>query len=162
MESGMLQSFCDWLSSTSLSLTIQTVMWIIPAVQTVHILCVAVVMSSMAMLDFRLIGLAGKGQSVSRMVSRFVPWVWGALPVLLATGTILIIGEPSRELLNPYFRAKMAMLATVIVITLYVQRKNTKDAGYWEARRAAAALTGFASLLLWVGIVSAGRWIAYY
>jgi hypothetical protein len=48
------------------------------------------------------------------------------------------------------------------VITSFVQRKNGKDAGYWEARRAAAALIGLASLLLWVGIISAGRWIAYY
>jgi len=158
----MLQSFCDWLSNTSLSLTIQTVMWIIPAVQTVHILCVAVVMSSMAMLDLRLVGMAGKRRSVSQMVSRLVPWVWGALPVLLTTGVILIVGEPSRELLNPYFRAKMAMLATVIVITLVVERKNAKDPDYWESRGPAAALTGLASLLLWVGIITAGRWIAYY
>ena len=158
----MIQSFCNWLSSTSLSLTIQTVMWIIPAVQTVHILCVAMVMSCMAMLDLRLIGVAGKRQSVSRMVSRFIPWVWGALPVLLATGIILIIGEPSRELLNPYFRAKMLMLAIVIAITFVVQRQNNKDATFWEARRERAALAGVVSLLLWVGIITAGRWIAYY
>ena len=158
----MLQQFCDWLSNTPLSLKIQTIMWIIPAVQTVHILCVALVMSSMAMLDLRLMRLAGLRQTVSATVVRFVPWVWGVVPVLLATGTILIIGEPSRELLNPYFRAKMAMLATVLVITLIVQRKNKHDAGYWEMRTWAAKVTGLASLLLWVGIVSAGRWIAYF
>jgi uncharacterized membrane protein SirB2 len=158
----MIESFCNWLSNTSLSLTIQTVMWIIPAVQTVHILCVAIVMSSMAMLDLRLIGIAGRRRSIAQMVSRLVPWVWGALPVLLTSGIVLIVGEPSRELLNPYFRAKMAMLATVIVITLLVQRQNRKDANYWEGRRTAARWTGLASLVLWVGIVTAGRWIAYY
>jgi len=158
----MIQSFCDWLSNTPLSLTIQTVMWIIPAVQTVHILCVAIVMSCMAMLDLRLVGVTGRRQSISLVVRRFVPWVWGALPVLLASGTILIIGEPARELLNPYFRAKMMMLVSVTVITLVVQRQNKKDANYWESRRAAAATAGLASLLLWVGIVTAGRWIAYY
>jgi len=158
----MIESFCNWLSNTSVSLTIQTVMWVIPAVQTVHILCVAIVMSSMAMLDLRLLGVAGRRQSISQMVSRFVPWVWGALPVLLTSGIVLIIGEPSRELLNPYFRAKMVMLATVIVITFVVQRRNKKDANYWEGRRVAAAWTGLTSLLLWVGIVTAGRWIAYY
>ncbi|HXW63221.1 MAG TPA: DUF6644 family protein [Candidatus Acidoferrales bacterium] len=162
MNDSVIESFCDWLSTTALSLTIQTVMWIIPAVQTVHILCVAIVMSCMAMLDLRLIGISGRRHSISQVVSRFVPWVWGALPVLLASGITLIIGEPSRELLNPYFRAKMVMLATVIVITLAVERQNKKVANYWEERRAAAAWTGLASLLLWVGIVTAGRWIAYY
>jgi uncharacterized membrane protein SirB2 len=158
----MIQSFCDWLSNTSLSLTIQTVMWIIPAVQTIHILCVAIVMSCMAMLDLRLIGVAGKRQPISRMVSKFVPWVWGALPVLLTTGIILTIGEPSRELLNPYFRAKMLMLAIVIGITFVVQRQNKKDTSFWELRRGTAAIAGAFSLLLWVGIITAGRWIAYY
>jgi len=157
-----LQNFCDWLSNTSISLTIQTITWIIPAVQTVHILCVALVMSCMAMMDLRLIGVAGRKYSMSRTVSRFVPWVWCAVPVLLATGIILIIGEPSRELLNPYFRTKMASLAVVILITFFVQWQNTKDANYWEARKIAAGAAGVVSLLLWVGIVTCGRWIAYY
>jgi hypothetical protein len=95
------------------------------------------------------------------MVHRFVPWVWWTLPVMAFTGAILIVGEPNRELLNPYFRAKMAMLLTVIVITLGVQLLNRKYA-YWESRRGLAILAGSASLLLWVGIVTAGRWIAYY
>jgi uncharacterized membrane protein len=156
-----MQAFCDWLSNTRLSLTIQTVLWIIPAVQTIHILCVAIVMSSMAMLDLRLLGLAGRRKSISYTVHRFVPWVWWVLPIMAATGTVLIIGEPSRELLNPYFRAKMLMLATVILITLAVQLLNNKKA-YWETRKGASILAGSVSLLLWVGIVTAGRWIAYY
>src|ERR1700722_15446847 len=109
----MIEHFCDWLSNTQMSLTIQTVDWIIPAVQTIHILCVALVMSSMAMLDLRLMRLAGVQKQTSKVVARFVPWVWYVIPVLLGTGAILIIGEPSRELLNPYFRAKMVMLAAV-------------------------------------------------
>jgi hypothetical protein len=157
----VVQSFCDWLSNTPLSLKIQTVLWIIPAVQTIHILCVAIVMSTMAMLDFRLVGLAGRNQPISRTVNRWVPWVWGTLPVMLLTGCILIIGEPTRELMNPYFRAKMVMLLVVVAITLLLHVKN-KDAAYWQTKALAAKFAGSVSLLLWVGIVAAGRWIAYY
>jgi hypothetical protein len=149
-----VQAFCDWLSNTPVSLKIQTILWIIPAVQTVHILCVSLVLSSMAMLDLRLMGLAARRQPVSRMIGRFVPWVWRGLAVLATTGAILITGEPERELLNP-------VLATVIVITLIVQRLSRKNDTYWETRKVAARLAGFVSLLLWIGIVSAGRWIAY-
>jgi len=157
----MIQAFCDWLSNTPFSLKIQTILWIIPAVQTIHILTVSFVFSSMAMLDLRLMGLAGRGQPVSRMVRRFTPWIWYALIVLTSTGAILIIGEPERELLNWAFRAKMLMLATVALITLLVQRRAEKNEAYWETRTTAARLVGFVSLLLWIGIVSAGRWIAY-
>lgn len=157
----MLPNFCNWLSNTPLSQKIQNVLWIIPAVQTVHILCVAIVMSTMAMLDMRLAGLAGRSQPVARAVSRWVPWVWGTLPVMLLTGCILIIGEPTRELMNPYFRTKMAMLAVVVIITAFVHVRN-KNKTYWDHRAVAAKFAGGFSLLLWVGIVAAGRWIAYY
>jgi uncharacterized membrane protein SirB2 len=157
-----MEHFCDWLSNTNFSMTIQTVAWIIPAVQTVHILCVSIVMSSMAMLDLRLVGVAGRSQPISRMVQRFVPWVWWTLPVLALSGSILIIGEPTRELLNPYFRTKMVLLAIVILITLTVQLRNRSNAQFWETRRVPAILLGAVSLLLWVGIITCGRWIAYY
>ncbi|HTW23309.1 MAG TPA: DUF6644 family protein [Candidatus Baltobacteraceae bacterium] len=157
----VIQHFCDWLSNTPVSLKIQTILWIIPAVQTVHILSVSIVMASMAMLDLRLMGLAGKRQPVSRMVDRFVPWVWRVLVILFCTGVILTIGEPERELLNWAFRTKMAMVATVSLITLLVQQMNKRDATFWETRRFAAAAVGGVSLLLWVAIVTAGRWIAY-
>jgi len=157
----MVQAFCDWLSNTPLSLKIQTILWIIPAVQTVHILTVSIVLASMAMLDLRLMGLAGRQQPVSYMVSRFVPWVWRALIVLIATGVVLIIGEPERELLNIAFRAKMLMLAIVAIITWIVQRRTRTNATYWESRKTTATLLGFVSLLLWIAIVAAGRWIAY-
>jgi uncharacterized membrane protein SirB2 len=157
----MLQAFCDWLSNTHVSLTIQTQLWIVPAVQTVHILCVSLVMSSVAMLDLRLMGFVGRRQPISRMVTRLLPWVWYSLIILAATGVILIVGEPTRELPNAAFQAKMVMLVTVIWITLLIQRQSKKDATYWETRRVSAALVGVFSLLLWVGIVTAGRWIAY-
>ena len=157
----MVQAFCDWLSNTPVSLKIQTVVWIIPAIQTVHILSVSIVMASMAMLDLRLMGIAGKRQPISRMVDRFVPWVWRVLLILFTTGAILTIGEPSRELLNWAFRTKMVMVASVSLITLAVQLMNRRDATFWENRRIAAAVVGVVSLLLWLAIVTAGRWIAY-
>lgn len=158
----MLRAFCDWLSNTPISMAIQDAFWVIPTVQTVHIVSIAVVMASMAMLDLRLVGIFGRGQSVDTVAHRFLPWVWSAVLVLLATGSILIIGEPGRELLNAMFWLKMSMLACVLVITgtfQYLLRSN--GSAFWERRRLTAATVGIVSLLLWVSIVGAGRWIAY-
>jgi hypothetical protein len=55
----------------------------------------------------------------------------------------------------------MAMLGTVILITVVIQQQSKKNATYWETRHVGAKLIGLVSLLLWVGIVTAGRWIAY-
>jgi uncharacterized membrane protein SirB2 len=157
----MIQALCDWLSNTHVSLAIQSALWVVPAVQTVHILCVSLVMYSVAMLDLRLMGFVSRRQPIARMVGRLLPWVWYSLIVLAATGVILIVGEPTRELPNAAFQAKMAMLGTVILITVVIQQQSKKNATYWETRHVAARLIGLVSLLLWVGIVTAGRWIAY-
>lgn len=158
----MLRALCDWLSNTPLSMAIQDAFWVIPTVQTVHIVSIAVVMTSMAMLDLRLVGIFGRAQSVDAVAHRFLPWVWTAVLVLLASGSILIIGEPGRELLNVMFWLKMSMLACVLIITATFQYLLRSNGGaFWERRRVAAALVGIVSLLLWMSILAAGRWIAY-
>jgi uncharacterized membrane protein SirB2 len=133
----------------------------IPTVQTVHIVSIAIVMTSMAMLDLRLVGIAGRRQSLTEIGARFLPWVWGTLGVLLCSGTILIIAEPGRELINNVFWLKMSLLVGAVVLTLIFQTMLRRRNGFWEHHRAAAVLLGSVSLLMWVGIVGAGRWIAY-
>jgi hypothetical protein len=73
----------------------------------------------------------------------------------------LTITEPSRELLNAAFRAKMLMVLAMAGILRLVQVRLRQDPDYWGRRRAAAGSLGAASLLLAVSIIVAGRWIAY-
>jgi len=157
----VLSQFCAWLSATALSQHIQDAFWVIPTVQVVHIVSIAIVMTSMAMLDLRLVGVAGRRQSLPDMAARFLPWVWVALVVLLCSGSILIIGEPGRDLLNTVFWVKMSLLATAIVLTFTFQQMLRRSKTFWDRNRAAAVLLGSVSLVVWVGIVAAGRWIAY-
>jgi hypothetical protein len=157
----VIREFCEWLAATSLSQTIQDVSWIIPTVQTIHIVSIAIVMTSMAMLDLRLLGIAGRRQTMTEMAARFLPWVWVTVIVLLCSGSILIIGEPGRDLQNVVFWTKMSLLVTALLLTYVFQTMLRRDTGFWERNRAAAVALGSVSLVIWVGIVAAGRWIAY-
>jgi len=159
-----LESFCTWLAATAASQAIQTIEWIIPTVQTVHILAVAAVMTSVLMIDLRLMGLAGRDQTVAAVAKRYLPFIWWPLPVLLATGAILIIAEPARALQNPVFVLKMGLLVAAAAVTLACQVPLRRNASFWElsaGRRRAAVLIASVSLPLWVAILFAGRWIAY-
>ena len=159
-----LDSFCNWLAATSLSQTIQTVGWIIPAVQTIHILAVAVVVTSALMIDLRLLGVRGNDQSIAGVANRFLPFIWWPLPVLLASGALLIVAEPARSLENPVFILKMGLLLAAAAITLACQVPLQRNAAFWEmspGRKRAAGLIASVSIPLWVAIVCAGRWIAY-
>jgi hypothetical protein len=86
--------------------------------------------------------------------------------VLAVSGSILIVGEPKRALGNPAFLAKMCMLATAIAVTLSIRavlKRDLADGGtdLAPAHFTAARIMGLMSLVLWVGIVVAGRLIAY-
>jgi len=156
---------CAWLEQTSLSHTIQVMSWIIPTVQTVHILAIAAVAGSALMIDLRLIGVLAADQSPRDVSARFLPFVWWPLLVLLATGAIMIIGEPARSLKNPAFQLKMTLLVAVLVVTLLIQRLLRRDPAFGDrgrGQRRTAVAIAVLSMLLWCSIIFAGRWIAYY
>src|SRR6185437_930925 len=105
-----------------------------------------------------------RAQPIAALSQRFLPWIWYVIPVLLVTGTLLIIGEPTRSVTNPAFALKMLMLITVSALTLTIERPLRRDPLYWESsggRRATVVSLAIVSLVLWTGIVFAGRWIAY-
>ena len=160
-----LNEICVWIDQTALSQAIQVTKWAVPAVQTIHILAIAVVASSALMLDLRLIGVFWANRPMKDVTARFLPLVWWPLLVLLATGVIMIIAEPARSLKNPAFQLKMALLIAVLIVTLlfqYFQRRNAAFGDPRSGRRAIAATLAIVSLLLWSSIIFAGRWIAYF
>jgi hypothetical protein len=159
-----IHTFAEWLGGTPLSTLIQNVTWIIPAVQSVHILSIAIVISSAFMVDLRLLGAVGRGQPTAAYVTRFLPWIWVTLVVLLVSGSILIIGEPSRSLENPAFQLKMVLLIFAMLATAALHRPIGQDPAYWEltsGRKAAGKAIAVLSICFWCGIIFAGRWIAY-
>jgi hypothetical protein len=159
-----MRQFGQWLADTAVSSTIQNVPWIIPAVQTVHILCVALVMAAIFIVDLRILGVLARAQALAVLAHRHLTWIWYLLPVLFLSGAILIIGEPARSLLNPAFGAKILLLILASLLTLALQRPLRYAAGVWESspqRRAAARGIAVLSLVLWSCTVFAGRWIAY-
>ena len=96
-----LNAICVWIDQTQLSQAIQATSWVVPTVQTVHILAIAVVASSALMIDLRLLGVFWTDRPMKDVFSRFLPLVWWPLLILFATGFIMIIGEPARSLKNP-------------------------------------------------------------
>src|SRR5215470_11778612 len=113
--------FTDWLSRTSVSIAIQAHEWVIPTVQSIHIVAIGIVLASVFMIDLRVLGLAGRDQSLRETTGRFGPWLTGALCVLLATGVLMVIGEPARELLAFSFWLKMFLVALGSVIAAVFQ-----------------------------------------
>lgn len=149
---------------TGVSVAFQSANWFVPTVQTVHIISIAILLTSVYVVSFRLIGVTRGAQPLSVLIAKSTPWVWTTLCVLLGTGILLTITEPARELLNWVFRLKMLMVVALASILLFVQIRLRRSPEYWTespARRLAARAIGIAAVIIGAGIVTAGRWIAY-
>jgi hypothetical protein len=158
-----MERFALWLAGTSASDFVQKTLWLIPVVQTIHIICVALVFSSVVMIEFRILGVT-RSQTIEQTAHRFVPWIWIGIVVLALTGSVLIVGEPKRSLPSFEFQVKMALLAAAVVMTLAFERSVNRHARVWDREprgRTAVNALAIVALLVWCGVVIYGRWIAY-
>ena len=156
--------FAQWLAQTKLSLAIQTNLWVIPTVQSIHIACIGIVLASVFMIDLRIFGLAGRDQTLTQTTRRFGPWLWGALGVLLVTGVLMITGEPVRELLSLSFWLKMFLLTVGILLAITFQVTLRRNERHWEEaviNRGTTKSLAIVTLLVWCSIIVLGRLIAY-
>lgn len=135
-----------------------------PIVQTIHILSVAAIMGSAVIVDLKVLGLALPSQGRSELVRRLMPWTWRALAVLALTGGNFFLARPPSYVVNPVFRLKFTMLVPAVILAAIVHRTMADEEGFWQRTRLralAAKMVAALSLLLWIGVAMAGRWIAY-
>ncbi len=135
-----------------------------PIAQSVHIMGIAAVVGSIVMVDLRFLGLALRNQNVSEMIRRLLPWTWYALAANLATGLIFVLARPLRYFYNPVATFKFSVLLLAAALAFVVYRMNRREHGYWEQsadRLLVARVIAGVSLLLWIGVMLGGRWIAY-
>lgn len=144
--------------------TLGTVRGVAPIVQTIHILSVTALMASVVFVNLRVLGLAVPSQQLSEMIRRLMPWTWGGLLLLLLTGSTFVVALPDRYLHNPVLGIKISMLIPAVVLAVAFSRLSAREDNYWDAssaRRRRARVMASVSLLLWMAVVLAGRWIAY-
>ena len=160
-----MKAFATWLSATFPSVFIQEHnTWAIPTIQSIHIVGIALVMGSVLMIDLRILGWAGMDQTLGQTLRRFGPWLTGSLWLLLATGILMVIGEPVRELVTLSFWLKMALVAAGTVVAVIFQAALRRREPEWEDtlvhRRSIKGLA-ILTFLIWVSVIVLGRLIAY-
>ncbi len=159
-----LYSLCYWLGNTPLGSAIHNSTWMFPVIETVHLFGVVVLVGSASVLDLRLMGVAFKDYTVSRLAARFLPWIWAGFAVQVITGGLLFASEATKMYGSGVFRVKMLMIAAAGINALVFHFLAYRSVGTWERDPVAplsVRLAGVISVLLWFGIVGAGRWIAY-
>jgi hypothetical protein len=156
--------FCQWLDQTAVGSTIRQSLWLFPAIETVHLLGMAALVGTITVLDLRLLGWAMPQRRVSEVVARLLPWAWLGFGVQVVTGVLLFSSEAVKIYGNPAFRLKMLLLLLSGIQALIFQTVVSRKLPTWDDRPALpvmAKVMGMISILLWVAIVTAGRFIGF-
>jgi hypothetical protein len=135
-----------------------------PLIESVHVLSICLVVGSILVVDLRLLGLASINRPVSRITSGILPLTWSAFAVAVASGLLLFISNATKYLENGYFVAKIFLICAAGLNMAVFHAISAKDLPRWENEAALplpARLAGGLSILLWVSVVTCGRWIGF-
>jgi hypothetical protein len=160
LRSTQLTELALWISDTGASMWIVTHFWAIPIIQVIHILAISASFASILMINARMFGIAGSS-SMAETSNRYIRVLWWALVVLILSGLGMIIGEPVRGLINPYFWIKMGLVVFGILIVIWFHRGVLKHVAAGRDIVATDKATAVFLVILWMVIMYCGRFIAY-
>jgi hypothetical protein len=112
----------------------------------------------------RLMGLTFRDEPVSKLARRFLPWAWAGFLIQVITGLLLFSSEATKMYGNIGFDIKMLLILVAGINAFVFHEISYRSVGKWDNDPVApigARAAGLISILLWFGIVAAGRWIAY-
>jgi hypothetical protein len=156
-----LLSFCQWLEKTPAGVSMRQSSWVFEVMETTHTLGIILVAGTIMLVDLRLLGLGLRREPLREVVSRIVPWTMGGFCLMFCTGAWLFAGEASKLYYSPAFRVKLALLALAGLNALIFHLTVYRSVAEWDGVPARARMAGLLSLVLWIGIIAAGRSIAY-
>ena len=132
-----------------------------PILQTIHLLSIVAIMASALMIDLRILGLAVPSQEIQEMAQRLRYWAIGGVLGVFSSGVWFVLARPNRYFNNPVFQIKFALLVPALLCSYWIFRMAARIPSYWVKHVRAGKLLAAISLLLWIAVVLAGRWIAY-
>jgi hypothetical protein len=160
-----LLAFSQWCEQTSIGSYVRASLWAFPVIETIHIFGIICLVGSTSILDLRLIGLAFREDSVTKLAKRYMPWAWAGFAVQIVTGSVLFASEATKLYNNISFDCKMLFILLAGLNALVFHTLAYRKVAAWDDDAAAAPFSarfaGAFSILLWFAIVAAGRWIAY-
>jgi hypothetical protein len=162
-----LVDFALWLSAKEICEWVQSHSFMVPLLQIIHILAIAMGFGSVVLFNLRLVGKGGVGLTVPQAAQRYLPWMWWCLLLLLVSGIGMVLGDPVRLLVNPVFWIKIALFLAMLLISiahLSTVTRKVRASANWDATSGgsiAIRVSAYGLIILWLCIMAGGRFMAY-
>lgn len=150
-----------WIESSALSEWIRgECICAFPTIITIHTICMGLLAGGSSVIDLRILGFA-PGIPLER-TQGFLPVLWVAFAVNAVTGTILLIAYPTKQLTNPVFYTKVALIAFAVWLFYRVGKEIMHSPELEQKSMSAKAkVLAVASLASWIALIIAGRLLQY-
>jgi len=138
--------------------------WAFPVIETLHVMALATVYGTIAMVDLRMLGLTSRDVRMSRLTAEVLPWTWTAFAFAAISGSLLFISKGGTYWNSFDVRAKFLCMALAGVNMAIYQFGMHRRISEWDTNLPpprAVRLAGALSLTLWTAVVVFGRWIGY-
>jgi hypothetical protein len=152
-----------WLEATALSQAMRGSLWMYPIVEVVHILGFVILVGSVAMFDFRILGMS-KGLPVQRLGRHLLRWAVASLVLIVPAGLMMFSAHPQDFISNRIFVLKMLLIMMAALNAAMFHIGPYRSADQWDTQisaPASAKLHASLSLLIWIAVISCGRLLAY-
>ncbi|HWN84551.1 MAG TPA: DUF6644 family protein [Vicinamibacterales bacterium] len=159
-----MTALLDWVQQTGLAVQIRDSLFAFPLLESVHVIGLAIVFGTVAIVDLRLLGLASLDRPFGRLAGDTLKWTLGGFVVAAVTGTLMFITNAAVYFHNVYFRAKVVLLVLAALNALVFELTARRAVAEWDQApsppplaRAVATL----SLVIWIGVIVTGRMIGF-
>ena len=154
----------DWLQRTSVAVQIRDSLFTFPLLESIHVIGLALVFGTIAILDLRLLGVASTERAVSRLMADLLKWTWAAFALTAMTGALMFSTNAIVYFHNTFFRAKMILLVLAALNMLVFELTARRTMRRWDVTGPTppmAKVVATVSLVIWVGVIVAGRVIGF-
>jgi len=139
-------------------------MWVLQSpystILFLHSIGMALVAGFSAVIDLRLLGFA-PGIPIKPM-ERLYPWMWWGFAINAVTGGSLLLGDATTKGTNPDFWIKMVFVFSGLAVLKIMRKKVFGDPQLDQGPVSSVAKgLAWASLVCWIGAITAGRLLAY-
>lgn len=159
-----IASALDWLQHTGLAVLIRDSLFAFPLIESAHVIGLALVFGTIAIVDLRLLGLASTHRPFQRLAADTLKWTWGAFVLTALTGVLMFITNATVYFHNAYFRAKAVLLVLAALNVLVFELTAGRTVKQWDQAPAAPPLgrvIATVSLVVWVAVIVTGRMIGF-
>jgi hypothetical protein len=153
-----------WLESTPLAISIAESTVAFPVIEIIHVVAITLVFGTIAIVDFRLLGLGSNNRAVTELCRDVLPWTWAAFGVAAITGTLMFIHHATEYFSNTAFRVKMLLMLLAGINMVVFELITFRGVAKWDRDvpvAPAGKLAGAISLVCWLGVVGFARWVGF-